>query len=254
MKKILTLLLALTLVFAMTSCNGSGGSSYLKMDEEQYNNVKIKSEGVMTYAEYAAAAVGDAVVIEAYVQATQGCWFDSDDVNDYVTTAYLADLDGAYFAYKMKCSQTDAEKLTPGTKIKVSGTKTAWAGEVEINWGSTFEFVGDEDDKYVAPALDVTSLLGKDSLIKYQNQLVKFNEVTVVGIEYQGGERGKDIYLTVKYGETTATFCVESYLISPDSDVYKAVEDLVADDIITVEGYAYWYNGINTHVTKVTKK
>ena len=246
MKKILTLLLALTLVFAMVSCNGSGDSSYLKMSEEQYNNVKIKSEGVMTYAEYAAAALEADVVIEAYVQATQSWWQDK-------ITVYLADLDGAYFAYEMACTEENAAKLTPGTKIKVTGEKGAWAGEVEIMY-ATFEFVGEEGDTYIAPALDVTSLLGKDALINYQNQLVKFSEMTVVRVEYKNGTPGDDIYLTVSKNGAEYSFCVEIYLTGEDTEVYEAVGNLAAGDIVEVEGYAYWYNGINTHVTKVTKK
>ena len=240
MKKILAMLLALTLIFAFASCDGNGGSSYLDLSEEQYNNAKIKSEGVMTYAEYMAAGIDSDVVIEAYVQATQSWWEDK-------ITVYLADLDGAYFAYEMACSEQDAANLTPGTKIKVTGIKKEWGGEIEI-MDCTFEFAGDADDKYVAPALNATSLLGKDSLVNYQNQFVKFTEMTVVSYEY------KNIYLTLSKDGANYEFCVESYLTGPDSDVYVAVEALVAGDVINVEGFAYWYEGINTHITKVVKK
>lgn len=60
MKKCFIATLALTLVLALAGCgnNGNGGT-----DE--------KSEGVMTYAEYEAAALDTQVVIEAYVQAKQ---------------------------------------------------------------------------------------------------------------------------------------------------------------------------------------
>ena len=57
MKKILAILLTLTFVFALTACGGSDPAA--------------KSEGVMTYAEYDAAAMDSEVVIEAYVQAKQ---------------------------------------------------------------------------------------------------------------------------------------------------------------------------------------
>ena len=39
-------------------------------------------------------------------------------------------------------------KLTPGTKIKVTGYKAEWSGEVEIT-DATFEL---EEGNYVAPA------------------------------------------------------------------------------------------------------
>ena len=246
MKKIVTLVLALTLVFALASCNLTGDGSGLSISAEQYANAKVKSEGVMTYAEYAAAPLEAPVVIEAYVQATQSWW-------DNKITVYAADLDGAYFLYEMECTQENAAKLIPGAKIKVTGYKGAWAGEVEV-MDATFEFAGEENDKYIAPALDVTKIAAKDSLVNYQNQLVIFKGLEVVSVSYKGGERGDDVYLTVKDANAEYSFCVERYLTDPDTDVYKAVEALVAGDIVDVTGFAYWYNGINTHVTAVVKK
>ena len=242
MKKITALVLALMLVFAFVSC---GATADISMSSEQYANAKIKSEGVMTYAEYAAAPLDAPVVIEAYVQATQSWW-------DNKITVYAADLDGAYFLYEMACSEADAAKLVPGAKIKVTGYKGAWAGEVEV-MGASFEFVGAEGDSFVAPALNVTSLVGKEDLVKYQNQLVVFNGMEVVSVEYKGGERGDDVYLTAKLGNVEVSFCVERYLTDPDTEVYQAVEALAAGDVINVEAFLYWYNGANPHVVGISK-
>ena len=242
MKKITALLLVVVLaVFALASC---APAAYFEITAEQYEKAKIKSEGVMTYAEYDAAALDSAVVIEGYVQATQSWW-------DNKITVYLADLDGAYFLYELACSEADAAKLTPGTKIKVTGTKGAWAGEVEV-MDATFTFIADESDRLVLPALNVSSLIGKDSLVNYQNQKVVFKGMTVVSVEYKNGERGDDIYLTCSKGETEVSFCVEMYLTGPDTDVYKAVEALTAGDVVDVEAFLYWYNGANPHVTGVS--
>jgi len=244
MKKITALVLALMLVFALASCGSSAAD--ISMSSEQYANAKIKSEGVMSYAEYAALPLDAPVVIEAYVQATQSWW-------DNKITVYAADLDGAYFLYEMACTEENAKKLTPGTKIKVTGFKGAWAGEVEV-MNATFEFVGEEGDSYIAPALDVTAIAGKASLLRYQNQLVTFKGMEVVSVEYKNGERGDDVYLTAKLGETSVSFCVEMYLTDPESDVYKAVEALKSGDKIDIEAFLYWYNGANPHVVGVTKK
>ena len=85
-----------------------------------------KSAGVMTYAEYDAATLDSAVTIEAYVQAKQSWWNNKG-------TFYTQDKDGgAYFLYEMPCSEEEYNKLVPGTKIKVSGYKAEWSGEVEI--------------------------------------------------------------------------------------------------------------------------
>ena len=81
---------------------------------EGAEGTEAKSEGVMTYAEYDAAALESEVVIETYVQAKQSWWEDK-------ATVYTQDKDGAYFVYNMVCSEEDYEKLVPGTKIKVTG-------------------------------------------------------------------------------------------------------------------------------------
>ena len=232
MKKFLAIALILCTALSLFACKN-----------EEFDPA-AKSEGVMTYAEYDAAALKSEVTIEGFVQATQSWW-------DGKITVYLQDPHGAYFVYEMACSESDAAKLTQGTKIKVKGVKDAWAGEVEVV-DATFEFV--ESEKWVAEATDVTSLLGKDDLIKQQNKFVAFKALTVVSIEYKNGEPGDDIYVTLSKDGANYSFCVERYLTGPETEVYKAVGELKAGDVIDVEGFLYWYEGVNTHITKVTKK
>jgi len=200
---------------------------------------------VMTYEEYMAAELESAVVIETYVQATQSWWEDK-------ITVYGQSEDGAYFMYEMACSEEDAAKLVPGTKIRVTGFKGEWAGEVEI-MNATFEFVEVEADAepFIAEALDVTELLGTEELIAHQNEKVAFKGMTVEAIEYKNGEPGDDIYVTVSYGEESYSFCVEVYLTGTDTEVYNAVGALKVGDVVDIEGYLYWYEGVNTHITAV---
>lgn len=231
MKRIAALVLTLVLVFAMVSCN-------------TFDPAK-KSEGVMTYDEYAAANLDAAVVIEAFVQAKQSWW-------DNKATIYLQDPNGGYFVYEMTCSKEDYAKLTVGTKIKVTGFKTEYKGEIEVDSGATFEII--DDGTWVATPTDVTNLLGKDELIDKQNMLVSFTDMTVKSVSYKGEERGDDIYVTFTKNGADYDFCVERYLTDPDTEVYKAVEALKAGDVVDVEGFLYWYNGPNTHITKVTLK
>ena len=80
MKKSFIATLALTLVLALTGC-GNGDAADPAQD--------VKSEGVMTYAEYEAAALDTQVVIEAYVQAKQSWWENQ-------ATVYAQDKEGAY--------------------------------------------------------------------------------------------------------------------------------------------------------------
>ncbi|MDE7340534.1 MAG: hypothetical protein K2N80_08235 [Lachnospiraceae bacterium] len=257
MKKLLSLLMALTLVSACVGCGASEGNASGTDTSASSEAEDTKSEGVMTYDEYVAAALDSEVVIEAYVQAKQSWWEDQ-------ATVYAQDKDGAYFMYNMACSEEDYAKLTTGTKIKVTGFKAEWSGEVEII-DATFEI---EDGNYVAAAEDVTSLLGSDDLINHQNKFVTFkgmtveaagqddagNDVAFLYNEDGSGQEGDDLYFNVSLNGETYTFTVESYLCDSSTDVYKAVQGLNIGDTVDMEGFLYWYEGVNPHITSVTVK
>ncbi len=261
MKKIIASLLALTLALSMAACvdNANDGNDTdttadtavdtavdtaedttadTAADTEPVDEVKV-----MTYAEYDAAELDAEVVIEAYVQAKQSWW-------DNKATIYTQDQDGAYFIYEMTCTEEDYEKLVPGTKIRVTGFKTAWEGEVEIASGATFEII--EGDTYVAEPVDLTDKLGTEELISYQNQLALFKGMTVEAVEFKNGTPGDDIYVTLSKDGESYDFCVEYYLTGTDTDVYKAVSELSAGDVVDVEGFVYWYQGVNPHITAVS--
>ena len=217
MKKLTAMLLVLVMVFTLAGC------------------------GAMSHEEYIAAAMDSKVTVETYVQATQSWW-------DNKITVYCQSEDGAYFAYELACSEEDAAKLVPGTKIKITGNKGEWSGEVEIMDG-TFEFV--EADPLLVGATDYTELLGTDEMIEHQNELAAFSGLTVKTIEYKNGEPGDDIYLTLSKDDKDYNFCVEVYLTGTDSDVYKTVGELKEGDVVDVEGYLYWYEGMNPHITSI---
>ena len=243
MKKIVALMLVLCTAVCLFACS----------------TTPEKSEGTMTYAEYVAAALDTEVTIETYVQAKQG-WWEKEGVGG-VGTFYTQDKEGAYFLYDMPCSKEDYDKLVPGTKIKVKGYKSEWKGEVEII-DATFEI---EKTTYIAPAFDVTSILAnQDELIKHQNQFVTFKGMTVEKItdkdgneaaflyNWDGsGEEGSDLYFNVSLDGKTYNFTVESYLCGKDTDVYKAVKELKVGDKIDLEGFLYWYDSANPHITAV---
>ena len=249
MKKFLSAMMVLALAIAMV-CSAS-----FALADEAAVEPDVKSEGVMTYAEYVAAELDTEVVIETYVQAKQSWWEDK-------ATVYTQDKDGAYFIYNMACSAEDYEKLVPGAKIKVTGFKSEWSGEVEIV-DATFEL---EEGSYIAPALDVTELLGTDELIAHQNEFVSFKGLTVAaaGQDDNGndvaflyswdgsGQDGDDLYFNVTLGDATYTFTVESYLCDNTTEVYNAVKALNIGDVIDLEGFLYWYEGVNPHITAVT--
>ena len=222
-------------------------------DTPAEDDIFTKSEGVMTYQEYVAAEVDTEVVVETFVQDKQSWWEDK-------ATIYTQDNEGAYFVYEMACSQEDYEKLVPGQKIKITGFKGEWQGEVEIVDG-TFELL---EGNYVADPVDVTEYLGTENMINFQNQYVLFKGLTVAASQdadgneaaflykWNGsGSEGDDLYFNVEYNGQTFTFTVESYLRGKETDVYQAVKSLNVGDKIDLIGYAYWYDTLNPHIIEI---
>ena len=271
MKKFLAVLLVLCFAFAIVACDNGGAAGTdttaadtTAADTTAADTTAEDTEGgdtepveVMSYDEYLAAEIDSPVVIDLYVQATQSWWNDS-------ITVYGQDTDGGYFIYNMTCSEEDAAKLVPGTKIRVTGYKAEWGGEIEVAEGATFEFLDEEPVTFAAT--DITEFLGTDELINYMNQLVCFSGLTVVakkdadGNEKaffynwdNSGEQGNDLYFDVALGDNVYTFSVESYLCDKDSDVYQYVEALEIGKVVDIECFLYWYEGApSPHVTSVS--
>ena len=188
MKRILAIVMALALVLALAACGGSNA---------------------MSHEEYMAAELDTEVTVETYVQAKQSWWEDK-------ATIYAQSKDGAYFIYNAACSESDYEKLTPGTKILVTGYKSEWSGEIEII-DATIEI---KKGSYTAEPLDVTAMLGTDELEAHQNEKVSFKGMTVEPANGDGaaflynwdgsGQEGDDLYFNVSLNGNTYSFTVES--------------------------------------------
>lgn len=275
MKKITVTAIALSMAMAMTGCSGNSTETTAASEAEttaaetsaaetsaaetsaaETSAAEAGEVSVMSYEEYMAAELDSKVVIEASVQAKQSWWEDK-------ATVYAQDEDGAYFLYNMACSEEDYEKLVPGATIQVTGYKTEWSGEVEIIDASIQIVEG--GDTFVAEPLDVTELLGADTLIDHQNQLVSFKGLTVEPSQDASGNEaaflyswdgsgtdGDDLYFNASYNGQTYTFTVESYLCDNTTDVYAAVKALEIGQTIDMEGFLYWYEGVNPHITSVT--
>ena len=266
MKKLIAMLLALSLVLAFAGCASEKPAETTAAPETTVETTEAvpetsetgpaEAEGtVMTHAEYVAADLDTAVCVETYVQATQSWW------NNQITV-YAQSEDGAYFIYNMECSEENAAKLVPGAKIRVTGFKSEWSGEVEIV-DATFELL---EGSYTAEAVDVTDLLGTDALVEHQNEKVTFTGMTVEAANEAGdaflynwdgsGEAGtdSDLYFNASVNGETYTFVIEYYLRNETTDAYQAVTNLKVGDTIDMEGFLYWYNGSQPHITSVTVK
>jgi hypothetical protein len=124
---------------------------------------------------------------------------------------------------------------------------------------ATYEILN--DGTYVAKPMDITASLGADNLADHMNMFVSVKGATVVAANDAGdafmykwngsGSEGDDLYFCVSVNGVTYTFCVESYLCGVGSDAYEAVRALKVGDVIDLEGFLYWYNGAQPHVTGV---
>ena len=63
-----------------------------------------------------------------------------------------------------------------------------------------------------------------------------------------------DLYFNASIGDNVYTFVIEYYLTGENSDAYKAVQALEVGDVVDLEGFLYWYNGAQPHITSVVVK
>jgi hypothetical protein len=205
-------------------------------------NVNDKSEGVMTWAEYDAAALDSEVVVETYVQAKEGWWADK-------ATIYTQDAEGGYFLYDLPCSEEEYAQLVLGQKIKVTGYKSEWSGQVEIV-DASFEL---ENGSYIAPALDVTELFGTEELIGCMSRLITVKGLEIAEDVDSEWDASADLYISTKLNGESYTFTLRRYLTGNDSEAYAQVKDLKAGDIVDVEAFLYWYNEPQARIVSAVK-
>lgn len=190
--------------------------------------------GVMTHAEYAAAAKDAEVCVKGIVTAFSG------------KNVYLQDSDGGYYAFK---STAVPDNLTVGMEVKVTGVKDVYKSF------ETAKFALDEivnativitnaTPATVAP-VDVTSKVGNEDELKVlQNTLtiVKGVTITTVTTTQSGGKDRTNVTLTID-GKTITFYIGGTQMITEQQqkDVaanFKKYEGKVADvtGIISLSG------------------
>lgn len=190
--------------------------------------------GVMTHAEYAAAAKDAEVCVKGIVTAFSG------------KNVYLQDSDGGYYAFK---STTVPENLAVGMEVKVTGVKDVYKSF------ETAKFALDEivnativitnaTPATVAP-VDVTSKIGNEDELKVlQNTLTIVKGVTITSVKttQSGGKDRTNVTLTID-GKTITFYIGGTQMITEQQqkDVaanFKKYEGKVADvtGIISLSG------------------
>ena len=251
MKKLLAMILALVMIFALAACGKTAAPAAAPAAseapaeaaapaeeapaEEAPEEIIEEAEPVMTHEEFMMADMDSEVVVEGYISAVQQ--FSEEYGN---TSFFMQADDGAYFVYRIPCTAEDYEAFQVGQKIRITGFKTEWAGEVEIA-DASFQLIGDEKEYAAA---DVTDLLGDDHLIHAMNLKVSFKGLQVKAANDEGaaflynwdgsGEDGNDLYFNVALNGEPYTFTVESDLCPAGSDVYEAVKALNVGDRIKI--------------------
>ncbi len=251
MKKLLTIMLSVLMVCGLVACSSSkeeAEPTTTTTPEATETTASDFPTAKDTYETFMAADIDSEVEVLMYVQAHQGWW---EDNGQGVMTLYGMDNYGGYFVYNAKMDEATADSIEEGTLVKVTGTKTEWSGEVEIV-DATVEVYGDQE-KAVMPANDVSDLMGdSEKLAAYMNQKVVINALEVVSVETKDSEYDPDLYITCMQGDVEVNLCVENYLTGPDTEVYMTAQALQEGDVIDVEGFLYWYEGANPHVTSIT--
>lgn len=248
MKKLLGVIAVLFGLFSLGSCS---------------NQSKLKQ--AMTYEQFMEAEAGDEVTIEGFIAAKQSWW------NDQVTLYLLTETSGeGYFVYNMACTEDENNNVYKiGTYVHIEASaKTVFAGEHEIMGDdiTKVEVIDAGDKTMNTTPIDVSNKL--TSLEQYQNSYFKAT-LTVVEYEttdqnvvvdssnafgYKGSTPTDDLYFTISDGTTELACCVEAYLTGSETAVHQTVQTLSVGDEVTVEGYLYWWNGANPHITSIVIK
>ena len=213
LKKLAVILMSMLLVVALFGCGKTEEPApeaeapaeeapveEAPVEEAPAEEAAKEESAVMSYEEFMAAELGERVTVETYVQAHQSWW-------EGACTLYTQNEEGAYFAYKAQCDEETAEKLVPGTKVRLTGDKADFNGEVEIT-DAVIEII--EGETYIAEPTDLTELFGKDELVEHQNVLAAFKGLTVADkgdgkafmYNWDGsGAEGDDLYFDVTLGQ-----------------------------------------------------
>lgn len=224
---------------------GKGTATITAIYEDQVVECVVLVEGGISHAEFMAAQIESQVTVDCYVQAV----YSRDPLLE-TTSLFAQTPDGGYFIYNMGCTEEEFARLTVGTKIRVTGTKAEFCGQLEI-LNATVEIL-DNARPWIAETLDATELLGTEELKTHMSKKVSFTGMTIEHIEYKNEEPGDDIYLTVSYNGMLYYFCVEVYLTDTESEVYKTVCALSPGDVVDIVGFLHWFDNSEPYITEIT--
>ena len=187
MKKMLAILMVAVMMLGIVACTETPDTPATTPSNPS-NPSNPPASTAMTHAEFMVAAQDEAIEVECYVQATQS-WYNN------AIKIYAQDKTGGYIGYDIPCTEEQAAKLVPGTKINIKGYKAYWDGMPEIASADAVLTILEGEDTYIAPATDLTDLLGNIEMLNKVGMLGAFKGLTIAAISYKNGEPGDDIYV-----------------------------------------------------------
>ena len=102
----------------------------------------------------------------------------------------------------------------------------------------------DDVDETALSFAEIKALCAGDPRIKERMDLdVEVSRLKLMKADHQSKQ--------ISLNGQTYTFTVESYLCDSSTEVYSAVKNLKVGEVIDMEGFLYWYNGVNPHITSV---
>ena len=223
-----------------------------------------KGEGVLTYAQYMECADEAEAVVEAYVQ---GKSVYNEEKGSF--SLYLADADGGYFAKNVSAPKEDYDKLSKGSKIRLTGTKTFSGDLPMIGEGSTMELL---EGYYISSAVNATAKLADSEALKTLiARSAVLRGLKLAGSKATGSDEEKpflynsdgsgkpgencDIYFTVATADgQTFVMRVDSSLHPEGSEVYASAEALGLGDELNLECFISWADGPEFLVQKISVK
>ena len=247
-KKLMAVGLVLAMVFSFASCKQN--------TEPTVETVPILVEdgSTLTYNEFLATNAGTEVCVAGYVQAKMDYVVENTN-----TSLFIKDQtsDNAYFVFNAQMTQDMYNLIVEGTPVRITGTKTVFSGEVEIA-NATVEILSAEP--VIANTIDITSVF-PSSASDYMNRKIQLTGFTVKAFDdgavfhygYNGtGSNGDAIYFQAEYNGNTHLFVVNQYLTNPSTSVYTAVQGLTDGQVITIQGFMYFYDNPLVMVTSIT--
>jgi len=268
-KKELLTLLMLSLLFVLAGCGirhaeeteaaGATPAAVRETETEPASPTPQDAGGeaeadadLMSHSDFLAAEEDSPVTVECFVQA-------KDAWNDGLCSLYAQDEEGAYYLPRLRCSQSEYEKLEIGRKIRVKGYKGHWNDSVEIAEAS-FQLL---DGKRIAEARDVTAMIGTDELSLHQNEKVCFRGMTIeampdgTSVWYYGWDNSApageetERYFRASCGGTVCDFTVKPALCPNAEEVLQTLQRLQVGDRVDLTGFLRFYNGALPRITEI---